>query len=70
MPDQTDIDNIKSEIESLEVNYKNEIDNVKRSEQLLEDSKNTYNHYLFYTIGISAGVLYLSRLLYKSFNKK
>ena len=59
MPDQTDIDNIKSEIESLEVNYKNEIDNVKRSEQLLEDSKNTYNHYLFYTIGISAGVLYL-----------
>jgi hypothetical protein len=70
MPDQTDIDNIKSEIESLEVNYKNEIDNVKRSEQLLEDSKNTYNHYLFYTIGISAGVLYLSTLLYKSFNKK
>ena len=70
MPDQTDIDNIKVEIQNLETNYKTEIENVKRSEQLLEDSKNTYNHYLFYTVGISAGVLYLSRLLYKGFNKK
>ena len=70
MTSATDIDNIKQEIIVLEKNYKNGVDNLKRSEQLIKDSENTYNHYLFYTISISLATVYLSGFLYFRYVKK
>ncbi len=70
MTTPTDIDNIKEEIIKLEKQYKNGIDNLKRSEQLIKDSENTYNHYLFYTVSISLATLYLSGFLYFRYVKK
>ena len=70
MTTSTDIDNIKQEIIVLEKNYKNGVDNLKRSEQLIKDSENTYNHYLFYTISISLATVYLNGFLYFRYVKK
>ena len=61
---------IKEDIEELNKNYKRKIDNLKRSEQQLEDSKYTYNHFFYYTMSISVGILYLTRFIYKSYSKK
>lgn len=66
----SDIDNIKEEIIELEKKYKIGIDNLKRSEQLIKDSENTYNHYLFYTVSISLATVYLSGFLYLRYVKK
>ena len=67
---QSDIDTIKSEIQQLEKDYKNSIDNVEKSKRYLEDTENTYNYFLFYTISISLGTLYLTRFLYLKMMKK
>ena len=67
---QSDIDTIKSEIQQLEKDYKNSVDNVEKSKRYLEDTENSYNYYLFYTISISLATLYLSRFLYLKMNKK
>ncbi len=70
MTNPSDIDNIKQEIIELEKKYKIGIDNLKRSEQLIKDSENTYNHYLFYTVSISLATIYLSGFLYLRYVKK
>lgn len=67
---QSDIDAIKSEIENLETKYKNSVDNHEKSIKYLEDTENSYNYFLFYTISISLATLYLSRFLYLKMNKK
>jgi|TARA_E500000331_G_C17270003_1_gene718881 hypothetical protein len=67
---QSDIDTIKSEIQQLEKDYKNSVDNVEKSKRYLEDTENTYNYFLFYTISISLGTLYLTRFLYLKMMKK
>lgn len=70
MTSQSDIDAIQSEIQQLENDYKNSIDNVEKSKKYLEDTENTYNYFLFYTISISLGTLYLTRFLYLKMMKK
>mgnify|MGYP001395109503 CR=1 FL=1 len=70
MPSQSDIDSIKTTITNLENNYKVKMDNLKKSEKILDDSKNTYNHYFYYTLSISIGALYLTRFIYLRMNKK
>jgi len=70
MTTTSEIDNIKRDILELEAKYKKSVDNLKRSEQLIKDSENTYNHYLFYTVSISLATLYLSRFLYFRYAKK
>jgi hypothetical protein len=70
MTTQSDIDNIKTEIQSLETDYKNSVDNYEKSIKNLEDTENSYNYFLFYTISISLATLYLTRFLYLRMNKK
>ena len=70
MTTQSDIDTVKSEIQQLEKDYKNSVDNVEKSKRYLEDTENTYNYFLFYTISISLGTLYLTRFLYIKMMKK
>ena len=67
---QSDIDIIKTEIEQLEKNYKNSIDNLKKSEKYLEDTENTYRYFFFYTVSISIATLYLTRFIYTKMLKK
>jgi hypothetical protein len=67
---QSDIDAIKTEIETLETDYKKSVDNYEKSIKYLEDTENSYNYFLFYTISISLATLYLSRFLYLKMNKK
>jgi hypothetical protein len=70
MTTQSDIDNIKTEIQTLETDYKKSVDNYEKSIKYLEDTENSYNYFLFYTISISLATLYLSRFLYLKMNKK
>ena len=43
---------------------------IEKSIKYLEDTENSYNYFLFYTISISLATLYLSRFLYLKMNKK
>ena len=70
MTTQSDIDTIKEEIKDLEIKYKNSVDNHEKSVKYLDDTKNTYNYFFFYTISISLATLYLTRFLYLKMNKK
>jgi hypothetical protein len=70
MTTQSDIDDIKTEIQTLETDYKKGVDNYEKSIKYLEDTENSYNYFLFYTISISLATLYLTRFLYLKMNKK
>lgn len=70
MTTQSDIDIIKSEIQTLESDYKKSVDNYEKSIKYLEDTENSYNYFLFYTVSISLATLYLSRFLYLRTIKK
>jgi|TARA_B110000967_G_C18862631_1_gene550860 hypothetical protein len=70
MTSQSDIDAIQNEIQQLETDYRKSIDNLGKSEKNLENTENTYNYFLFYTISISLGTLYLTRFLYNKMMKK
>ena len=70
MTSQSDIDAIQNEIQQLETDYRKSIDNLGKSEKNLENTENTYNYFLFYTISISLATLYLTRFLYNKMMKK
>lgn len=67
---QSDIDDIKDEIEKLEKDYKIDVDNLKKSEKNLKDTESTYRYFFFYTVSISIATLYLTRFIYTKMKKK
>uniref|UniRef100_A0A6C0BRT0 Uncharacterized protein n=1 Tax=viral metagenome TaxID=1070528 RepID=A0A6C0BRT0_9ZZZZ len=67
---QSDIDDIKDEIEKLEKDYKIDVDNLKKSEKNLKDTESMYRYFFFYTVSISIATLYLTRFIYTKMKKK